>query len=369
MHVVRFTNLDSLAHLANDWDRLSGSVPFRTWAWLCTWWRHYGRRADRSLFVLGVFDRLARLVAVAPWFLQSTATQGSVLRFLGSGEVCSDYLSVLCEPGREADVAEALAEWLSQAEANDDDRWDLFHCAGVDGHDHAVAILLDRLAEHGHTVHRRPGPNCWRIELPERWDDYLAMLSKNHRRQLRHAERTILASGRVAIHTVQQQSELADGQRILIDLHQRRRRQLGEPGCFRSESFTAFHREVMAQLLTAGQLQLHWIELDGQPIAIEYQLAGNGVVYAYQSGIAPEMRAHSPGHLIHLMTIRQAIASGYRAFDFLRGDESYKAHWRAQPHVSLDVRVVPSRPSAQLRHNLWLAGSRVKGLLKKGLGR
>ena len=32
---------------------------------------------------------------------------------------------------------------------------------------------------------------------------------------------------------------------------------------------------------------------------------------------------------------------GYRAYDFLRGDEPYKADWRAQPCPVEEIRIVP----------------------------
>src|SRR5207244_453594 len=92
------------------------------------------------------------------------------------------------------------------------------------------------------------------------------------------------------------------------------------------------------------RLRLHWLELDGRPVAAEYHIAGEDIVYAYQSGIEPEVLHEEPGHLAAIATLQLAIAQGYRAFDFLRGDEPYKAHWRAQP-----------RPPCRRLQNAWAA--------------
>jgi CelD/BcsL family acetyltransferase involved in cellulose biosynthesis len=371
MQVVRYSSLDQLAPWAADWDRLSREVPFRGWAWMTSWWLNYGVRGSgtpKELFVLGVFDGDGRLAGLAPWYVQKSSSQGRVVRFLGSGEVCSDYLSLLCEPAREEPVAEALAEWLTQATSGSHaDRWDLLSWTGVDAGDRPIRLLADRLREHRHAVHCRPGPNCWRIELPASWDDYLATLSKDHRKQLRRTERDYLAGGRAALRTVERKSDLEKAIEILVDLHERRRSELNESGRFRCERFAAFHREVMPRLLEAGRLHLHWVELDDAPAAAEYQLVGGGVVYAYQAGIEPDLRQHSPGRLAHMLTIRRAIESGLHGFDFLRGDEPYKAHWRAHARGSVEIRVVPAHFSARLRHGVWLAGSGVKRWLKDGL--
>jgi CelD/BcsL family acetyltransferase involved in cellulose biosynthesis len=121
-------------------------------------------------------------------------------------------------------------------------------------------------------------------------------------------------------------------------------------------------------MLAQDMLRLCWVELRGQPISVEFQLAGGGITYAYQAGLDPDALDEEPGRIINIATLKHALEEGQRAFDFLRGDEPYKAHWRAVPQASLDIRVIPRRTTAQLRHNLWLAGDTLKQWIKAGLG-
>jgi CelD/BcsL family acetyltransferase involved in cellulose biosynthesis len=193
------------------------------------------------------------------------------------------------------------------------------------------------------------------------------MLSKSHRKQIRRLERKYFESGRARLRLVETQAELSAAMDTLVRLHQRRRHSVGEHGCFASPRFAAFHREAAAQLLDAGCLRLATLAVDEQTIAAEYQVLGDGVVYAYQSGIEPAALAMEPGRLITLATLRRAIAERRRAFDFLRGDEVYKAHWRAQPRSSQDIRVVADTPGARLRHRLRWATRGVKHWLKHRL--
>jgi CelD/BcsL family acetyltransferase involved in cellulose biosynthesis len=162
---------------------------------------------------------------------------------------------------------------------------------------------------------------------------------------------------------------LARGLEVLVNLHQRRRESLGGRGCFASTRFATFHEETARRLLDSGNLRLVWLDVDGHTVAAEYQVLGDGVVYAYQSGIEPDSLEHEPGRLITMATLEQAVREGRRAFDFLRGDESYKAHWRAQPRATEDIRVVSATRTARLRHNLWLAGDNVKDWIKRSLKR
>jgi CelD/BcsL family acetyltransferase involved in cellulose biosynthesis len=371
MQVYEFGTWDELAPYAQQWDRLAASVPFRSWTWLSHWWRHYGRQGARSglrLMVLGVFDQADLLVGAAPWCLESSGPRGEVIRWLGSGEVCSDYVSILCQPAVRCGVVEAIADYLAAAEPSGAGPvWDLLELGNVDVEDPAADALIRLLAEHGHPVHRRPAPNCWRLPLPATWEEYLERLSKSHRKQLRRCQRDWFNTGRAVLHTVQRLDELPAATALLIDLHRRRWRSLGQAGCFSSPRFTAFHREVMPALLREGHLQLHWLELDGRPVAAEYHLTGSGVIYAYKAGIAPEALADQPGRLITMAILQRAIRQGYRAVDFLRGDEPYKAHFRAVPRPMCTLRAVANRRYARLRHNLWLAGANATRWLRSRL--
>jgi CelD/BcsL family acetyltransferase involved in cellulose biosynthesis len=373
MQVERIKAWNPSKVTAADWNRLSRGVPFRTYQWCESWWRHYGRTdarggRNRQLFTLCVFDRCGRLAGVAPWYVERTKSRQRVVRFLGSGEVCSDYQTVLCLRETEDEVATAVAEWLCHDHPrNADDRWDTLQFSCVSAADETLGRLLSHLAERGNLVHRRPAESCWRVQLPATWNDYVAMLSKSHRKQVRRVQRRMFESGRAVHHELRTPDDLARGLDTLIDLHQRRRASLSEPGCFSSKRFTAFHREVAGRMLDLDALRLSWVELDGQPVAAEYHLAGGGVVYAYQSGLDPAVLDEEPGRLAAVATLRSAIETGQTAVDFLRGDEPYKAHWRAQPVPTLDVRVVRDKLSARLTHGAWLAGAGFKDWLKAGL--
>jgi CelD/BcsL family acetyltransferase involved in cellulose biosynthesis len=374
MRVFCVENFAELTPYANNWQRLVTGSPFCDWTWLSNWWRHYGPRDDAEsirtrLATFLVLDNDNSLVGIAPWYIERSAMNGRVLRPLGSGEVCSDYLSLLCEPGSEEGVVQALAEYLFQSAGSGRSqwRWDLLRLDGIDAEDHTMTMLAQSMVALGCAVHRRAGRNCWRLELPADWETYVASLSKNLRRDVRRLERDLLNTNRVVLHAAEQMDELSGAMDILVELHQRRRESLGEKGCFASERFLGFYRAVMPELLRHGQLQFYWLEVDGRPVAAECQLVCGGVLYTYQAGMDPAAAAHEPGKLIYLMILRRAIEHGYRAFDFLRGDEPYKARFGAQPRASIEFHVVPPRAAARLRHGLWLTGKNVKQWIKRGV--
>ena len=379
-NVQQINSWEELASLEAVWNSLADGMPLRSWDWLGTWWKHYGgidrersgctaRDAERQLNVLVVQSEVegsgvsctGKVIGIAPLYLDRTIIKGNVLRWLGSGEVCTDHVSLVCRPEHQTDVARAIAEALTTS-CNDWDRLDL---NAVDADDEAVQELTSRLEERDCLVSRHAADSCWILDLPASWDDYLASISKSHRKQLRQLERRVLESDRARWHQAKSLQELGPAWEILVDLHQRRRRSLGEPGCFASRLFHDFHREIVERLLAKGQLRLSWLELDGTPAAAEYHLAGAATTYAYQGGVDPDRLQEEPGRLSTILCLRAAIEEGHQHIDFLRGDEPYKAHWRAVPHQTFDYRVVPNRRLARLRGQVLYATDVLTGWMRQ----
>lgn len=369
MNVRLITTADQIPSIRSDWDLLAGDMPFRGWPWLGSWWESYGE--GRRLLLVVVEDKGGKVVGLAPWFIDRTIG-GCVLRFLGSGEVCTDYLSLLTSPEWEAGVADALAHWLlgprDESDRNAPPHWDLLSLEGVDSSDTVMRRFSERLLAKGCRVDQQSGPRCWKIDLPETWDEYLGIQSKSHRKQIRRFERRFLDTGIAKLRSVTSDDDLDRGWEILVDLHQRRRQSLGQPGCFHSTRFGQFLRAAAERLLETGQLELHWVEWEGRPVAAEFHLTGAGTTYAYQAGVEPDALDLEPGRLINIATIKRAIEQGQKGFDFLRGDEPYKSHWRASPQPSVELRVVPPRVSSQVRHGIRTANEEVKDWIKSGLG-
>ena len=372
MQIIAFTSWDEIVPFAESWDRLARGVPFRSWAWLSTWWRHFGSQSpgdpNARLMVLGALDPSGRLAGIAPWHLKRSAAKGWVLGWMGSGEVCSDYASILCMPDDADRVTEALAAYLTGSHCAPGARhcWDLVEVDGVDAGDATSTRLLRQLGERGCTQHENAPLQTWRLALPKTWEEFLSQVSKGHRKKLRRADRELFQTGRAVMRTVEncQQTRAGHG-----SAHRPAPEAAAVAGRARLLCFAAVHRISPRRGPAAADGRSIAVAapgaLDGQTVAVEYQMLSQGVTYIYQAGIDPLHMADEPGHLITAATVKRAIEQGGLAVDFLRGDEPYKAHFRAVARPLLAVRVVPNRTLSRLRNNLWLAGRGVKRWLNQ----
>lgn len=345
-----------LRALSAVWNSLAGAVPFRSFEWMESWWRHYQLPGSQT-YLLAVEDSHGQIVGIAPWFVSRSPISGRTVQFLGSGEACSEYQTILAVAGQEQSVAAAVADWLWTDGAHD---WDLLWLSGAAAADRTIASFADEFKFRGHVVHQRPGMPCWRAELPASWEEFVRGLSKSRRERLRQLTRKYFDSGRTQTRWVASPTELDAAFSMFVDMHQRRRKSLGQLGCYSSERFARFHAEVSRRQCAAGKLRLLWTELDGRPVGAEYDFIDGQTVYYYSTGVEPAAVADHPGWLAMIGSLRRAIDEGCRSFDFLRGDEAYKCSWGAKPEPTLETRIIARRNVARLRHKAWLGRQQIR---------
>jgi CelD/BcsL family acetyltransferase involved in cellulose biosynthesis len=276
-------------------------------------------------------------------------------------------MTLLSSPDNEEAVRAALAAWLIEHASYREHAWDVLKLDGVAASDRGLAAFIELLSAAGCAQHRSCDPSCWRLPLPSTWEAFLACASKNRRKNIRRLQRQVTETPGLKVHRAQNAVEFETGMRVLTDLHQRRQASQGKPGCFASAAFDGFLRESGERLLQRGMLELWWLEIEGRPIASEIDLVDGDTVYGYQGGVDPQALDQSPGNLLLTVILQQAIESGRRAYDFLRGDELYKQHWNAAPVELLRYRVAANRAGSQLRHGVWTVGSTVKSWVKGGM--
>jgi len=323
VRVADVRRVAGLAALEPEWQRLAAAchaaTVFQTWEWNAAWWRHFGRAPGRVLRVVTFRDDEGTLVGLAP--LMSSFWYATALRrlsFLGTGT--SDYLDVLAAPGWEDAVSEALYGYLEYSGG-----WQI---ADFQQLREGGTLRERRPAEGGRLASfDAPGEPCPYLALPSEWDMLLQGLGKKTRTNVGYYDRALHKVYSVEIGPVTDEADLDDELSQLFELHQRRWNQRWLPGVFGGGRVQAFHRDAARRLLQRGWLRLFSLHLDGLTQASLYCFAYGDRLCYYQGGFEPTLARLSLGTVLTARAIQSAIAEGRQVFDFLRGDEPYKAKW------------------------------------------
>jgi CelD/BcsL family acetyltransferase involved in cellulose biosynthesis len=316
--------------------------------WLLVWWQFYAA-PDDELCVLLFHEQGGTLIGLAPLYIETQGNRRSV-RLLGSGEASTNHTTWLAAAGQEHRVSIAVAQFLLGLKPD----WNSLQFDSVDADDMAVNATAEYMAEHGCLMRRKLSHNCWKIALPSTWEEYLMMLSRSHRKRFRKLRECYFESGRIQVHTVTGPADFQRGFEILLQLHSNRWGEPAKPlGCFSDQRFREFHETVAIELLKRNQLLLVWLECDGRPIAVEYQFIDTTTVYSYLAGMDTTVTEFPPGNLSIAASLQFAISKGCTCFDLSRGDQPYKANWRATPMVCHHISIWPDNLSGRLEHAVW----------------
>ena len=324
MRTEVLTSDSAFRALQPEWLRLLGEMSFQsvffTPQWQEAWWRHFG--AGRQLSIITVRSEDGRLEGLAPLMRSRNGAEGSRLEFIGDLELC-DYFDVLMAPRRQEEIARAFADCLV-SEANDDVQICLNNLSADSP---TVPLLQDSLSREGLLVETETIETCPTILLPPEWKAYLATLRGKDRHELRRKIRRAENAVEL-VYTVSDTPEQLDRDlETFISLH--RMSQQDDKQGFMTPAKVAFFADMAHRLRSEGWLELAFLYADERPIAGLCCMTFGTTYAAYNSGYHPDYSYLSAGIVLFADRIQSAIRRGYVAFDFLRGNESYKYRFGA----------------------------------------
>jgi len=306
--------------LEPDWRRLAElrGNAFLTPEWARCWLDQYGD--GLSSFVP---DVRAADGALTGLFALTLPERGRPRTCRIAGANLGDRFHPLAVPGSEAEVGAAVGEALADARS----AWSMVALDRVDLEGGWLEALRDGLGVRVRTL-ARPATALPLIRMDRHgdWEAYLASRSSHLRKRLRWLERRVAKDHQVAIRRTERPEELAADMATLFDLHDRRWSGRGGSS-LASRRARAFHAEFAAAALGRGWLRLWLMEWDGEPVAAWYGWRVGDRYSFYNGGFDPERSKLSPGMVMLATVIRSAFEEGAREFDFLLGDEAYKARF------------------------------------------
>jgi CelD/BcsL family acetyltransferase involved in cellulose biosynthesis len=301
--------------------RTRWDTVFLTWDWLSTWWKHLG---SGDLLLLGFrAEEDGRLVGIAPLFRTEGEDGLSVLSLVGCRDV-SDYLDLIVERGQEDAVYQALLDYLE----GDAPAWDLLDLCNIPQDSLSYARLQELAAARGYQTAVEIEDVCPIIDLPASWDEYLMMLNKKQRHEVRRKLRKSDAEADTRFVIVRPDHDLQAEMQVFVDLHQKSAPEKDE---FMDPQMQAFFFDMARVTQEQGWLQLVFVEMGGQKAAALLNFDYGDSILVYNSGYDPTQFRHlSPGIIVTARSIEHAIELGRARFDFLRGDEVYKYRFGAE---------------------------------------
>jgi CelD/BcsL family acetyltransferase involved in cellulose biosynthesis len=132
-------------------------------------------------------------------------------------------------------------------------------------------------------------------------------------------------------------SKCVEGLRFFIELNKKRWSSVGQCGAFPNASVCNFHFDVAQSFSKKGMLSLYLLKFDGKPVSGSYGFRYGSKYYAYLNGFDPEYAKFGVGSVLVPYLVNELVKEDLTEFDFLRGDENYKARWNGIPRLNYQV--------------------------------
>jgi len=329
----------SVAHvhaLASVWNPLvdasSSRNIFLTWEWMTTWLDIFAAKSEP--FILTVTDADGSLTGLAPLYstrMRVGPLTARALRLMGTG-VGADHMGFIWS-GR--DFTEQIVLRL----IDDIDDWDVLDFTWMNADQARRATEAVHRRERTHACLLTEADKCPVLRLPASWDVYVKALSTSFRSSLRRSlQRLNRDHGPVEFLQVATEGEFEAAWDALVVFHRKRWLSRGFHGAFADPVFTAFHHRFGPVALRKGWLRFYVLRVAEEIAAALYCFRFGSCVCYFQSSFDSAWSHYGPGRLLMAHAIRRAIEEGAAEFDFLRGTERHKMHWK--PELTGDCHLV-----------------------------
>lgn len=297
-------------------ERSTANRVFSTWEWQSIWWAAYH---PGKLWVVECRSDEGELLGLAPWFVENNAEFGRVVRSIGCVEV-TDYLDLIVDSRYVSDVLECIASYVKAHS----DGFDVIDLCNLPETSPGYGQFPDMLSKHGFDVKVSVQEVCPVIQLPETWDEYLEMLDKKQRHEVRRKiRRAEGAPEKIDWYIVDESRNLSEEADRFLALMAASHTQKAH--FLEDTQNVDFFKSIVPVAYENGWLQLSFLTIGEQAAAAYLNFDYGDSVLVYNSGLLPDQYGHlSPGIVLLAYNIQYAIETKHKIFDFLRGNEIYK---------------------------------------------
>ena len=324
--MIRCELTDPYEGLGRDWVSLQrrGCASFFTsWVWVENWLYTYAPlikvlrvMRGEQLIGLGMMAfstrRVLRIAKVNCCHLHQTGEQDL-------DQIWIEHNNFVTLKGCEAEVVEAALEFLA---AND-----LCNELVVSGISVAHSGYFNGVADwQTREDWSTPAYGVNLKALREAGSNYLASLSRNSRANIRRSMRAYQTQGRFEVeypkdagHAVEMFLEQASHHIARWGAGR------GQSG-FANPHFVEFHTNLIRRRFNKRCIDIIRLRVDSEPVAYFYNFRWGKTVYFYLGSLVPKLQnVYKPGLLGHAICIQAYLDEGFDYYDFMGGNERYKA--------------------------------------------
>ncbi len=330
MYIETFTDPSCFDSLANEWHELLTRAitnqVFITPEFQKAWWTTLG---NGELHVVTFRDENKKLVGLAPMYTFENDQKVLQLSFIGCTDV-SDYLDFVVDKNAAGQILPEIAKYLTEQA-----KFSYAFFCSIPQVSSTVTTLKESVMQLGWKTEQKQQDVCPVITLPASWEEYLAMIGKKQRHEIKRKWKKLFEEQEAAFELIELPTETDSAIQDFIWLHQASSK---DKSNFWNDRHVEFFKYFAQKTAERNWLKLYFLKIGTVRVAAMLGFEYNNQFFLYNSGfVSDSFREYGIGSVLTAYTIQQAIAGGNSRYDFLRGDEEYKFRFRAVSEPVFDL--------------------------------
>ncbi len=328
---VTSERLKSAEQVQAEWQGLQSCCDcsyFQSWSWISSWLQVIAVEQPVTLIRVYQGDALVGLgLFVSAEFVRRKIIPCMVMFLneypLAGNDMVVEYNGLLAQTGCEQAVYQNVLEYLSKQFPSTDE----FHFGALS--QQPAFSSLEQCEVDGLRYIVKGKSASWQVNLTKfepGMSAYLVTLSRNSRAQIRYSQKHYEKHSPVLL----QEAVSAEQALVFFDalkmLHINRWQIKGRRHAFTDRKWENFHRYIIKQRFSSGEIQMIKVANEQQDIAYLFNYVWRKRVYVLQMGFNYSDNSRlKPGYLAHAMAIVYNRDKGMQLYDFMHGYSRYKS--------------------------------------------
>ena len=314
-------SLDSLMQIKDDWDSLFEecgiSYPFLTFDWILIWWKSF-KKGNLSVVVVREGNKI---IAIAPFMTYRKIWRCvplKVVSFLSNYHSNRAEILLSKDPGKVLDVI--LSYVYRQCDL----------------------IELGFLSDECKTSDLLKGIKKYRylsfvdfespyITIDGQWEDFLKGRSKKLKRKLNSLNKKYKGYNHEIVHYTKFDPECM---MKIFHISKNTWKYTQNSAIVSHKDTKGFYENLAIMASDRGWLDIHILEIDYTPVAFDFKLNFNNIIYCLKIGYDMSYAKKSVGQFLMQRSIEDAFKGGCKEYDFVGKVGRFKREWTGlvRPH-------------------------------------
>ncbi len=338
MNIKVITTAEELKSIGHEWNRVVKNsyrdvVPL-THEWISAWWNNFGE--PNKMHVVVLYDDNGEISGIAPLMKVCCKYRGFNIKkisLMANGHTPSSDFIINKKGGAEA-VKNILAYLECLPNLN------IIELTKLDSNSYTHSIILDHIKTNNKKFGLKNNTESPFITINSDWDTFFKNRSQKFRKAMRNKINRAEKSGDLSVEKIQILDGNNEAIREMFKISGNSWKKNIGTDIMSNPRSKSFYSEICDRLGPHGVITLWFLKKGNQPIAFEFHLTYNNVVYPIRADYDESFSNLSPGSVLEYNIIKSLFnGNNIKEYNTCGHTYNYLMNWTDNTRKNVNIEI------------------------------